>query len=316
VPEAAALAGADARAIGLFLDMLASEAGAAGNTLVAYRRDLAQASGLLGGSLADAGSDELRRWQVSVAASGAARATLARKLSALRRFFTFLQREGLRGDNPASELDAPSSARPLPRTLDPDAIDRLFAALDERRLAHTGRATLRLCALIELLYGSGLRATEVVSLPRNAIQPDRPYAVIRGKGARERLIPLGSRALAAVGAWQALVPAQARFLFPSTGQGGHLTRVRLFQLIKALAVEAGLDPAHISPHVLRHAFATHLLERGADLRALQTLLGHADIATTQIYTHVARAGLVAEVNARHPLAGAVRRGPRSGGGNG
>ncbi len=190
-------------------------------------------------------------------------------------------------------------ARPLPKSLGAGDIDRLFAALADR--APTP-ATLRLRALVELLYGSGLRATELVGLPRHAIQPGRGHAILTGKGGKQRLVPIGAAALRAVAAHAANVAADERFLFPSGTS--HLSRVRLFQLVKALAADAGIPPARISPHVLRHAFATHLLEGGADLRTLQTLLGHADIATTQIYTHVASAKLVELVNTRHPLADA------------
>ena len=180
----------------------------------------------------------------------------------------------------------------------------LFAALNTRLQRDPAIPTdLRLAALIELLYGSGLRASELVSLPRNAIHPDRPFLILRGKGGRERLVPISDRARAAVAAWRAHVAADRAFLFPSGMT--HLSRVRLFQLVRALAAEAGIPPERVSPHVLRHAFATHLLEGGADLRALQAMLGHADIATTEIYTHVDSARLVALVNERHPLGEAL-----------
>jgi integrase/recombinase XerD len=287
----------DRRAIALFLDMLVAERGAASNTVAAYGRDLKQASGRLGGTLAVADARDLKRlvaeWRALAPSS------LARKLSALRRFFTFLVAEGLRADNPAGELAGPARGRPLPKTLSVDEVELLFAAVADKAATGT-REGLRLAALVELLYGSGLRASELVSLPRAAIQPDRPYAVLTGKGGKERLVPVSARAGAAVAAWLATLPADERYLFPS-GKG-HLSRVRLFQMLKALAVEAGIAPARVSPHVLRHAFATHLLDGGADLRALQTLLGHADIATTQIYTHVQSARLVELVNRAHPLA--------------
>lgn len=286
---------ADSRAIALFLDMCAAERGSAKNTILAYRRDLDGASDLLGGGLAAASSVDLARlahdWR------NLARASLQRKSSALRGFFAFLVREGLRADNPAADLPKTVHGRPLPKTLGAGDIGRLFAALSDRPPTP---ATLRLTALVELLYGSGLRATEVVSLPRHAIQSGRGYAVLIGKGGKERLVPVGNAALRAVAAHAANVATDQRFLFPSGAK--HLSRVRLFQLVKALAADAGIPHARISPHVLRHAFATHLLEGGADLRALQTLLGHADIATTQIYTHVATAGLIELVNTRHPLA--------------
>jgi integrase/recombinase XerD len=191
----------------------------------------------------------------------------------------------------------------LPRILDHQAVGALFAEV-ERRQAEGGVPALRLAALIELLYGSGLRATELVSLPRNAVSPDKPFLILKGKGGRERLVPISDRARAAVAEWSALVPRDQPFLFPSGKK--HLSRVRLYQLVKALAAAAGIPPERVSPHVLRHAFATHLLEGGADLRALQLLLGHADIATTQIYTHVDSRRLIELVNSRHPLADAGR----------
>ncbi len=274
--------------------MCAAERGSAKNTILAYRRDLDGASAALGGRLAAASPDDLVR--LSHGWRDLARASLQRKQSALRGFFAFLRREGLRSDDPTADLPAASRARPLPKTLGAGDVDRLFAALAAR--APTP-ATLRLTALVELLYGSGLRATELVSLPRHAVQPGRGFAVLTGKGGKERLVPIGSRAAAAVAAHAATVPREARYLFPSGD--GHLSRVRLFQLVKELAADAGIPPDRISPHVLRHAFATHLLEGGADLRTLQTLLGHADIATTQIYTHVASAALVELVNSKHPL---------------
>ncbi len=286
----------DARAIALFLDMLAAEKGSARNTILAYRRDLEGASAALGSRLAAATPADLERLAAEWAAL--ARATVARKSSALRGFFGFLVREGWRTDDPTQGLSTVAPARPLPKSLGDGDIARLFAALAERLVAATP-AALRLSALIELLYGSGLRATELVSLPRHAIRPGRGHAILTGKGGKERLVPVGGRADAAVAAYVATVPSGARYLFPSGGS--HLSRVRLFQLVRELAADAGIPPARISPHVLRHAFATHLLEGGADLRALQLMLGHADIATTQIYTHVQTKHLVELVNAKHPL---------------
>ena len=281
-----------------FLEMLAAEAGAAANTLAAYRSDLALASEATGGGLASA--DEATLQRLAGGWSSLARATVARKAAALRRFYAFLQDEGHRRDDPGAALPRPGSARPLPKALSHADIDRLFAALTERlSVAHPSANDLRLSALIELLYGSGLRATELVSLPRNAIRPDRPYMIVRGKGDKERLVPLSDRARAAVALWREHVPADKAYLFPSGAK--HLTRVRLYQLVKALAAEAGVPPDRVSPHVLRHAFATHLLAGGADLRALQTMLGHADIATTEIYTHVDASRLVELVNRDHPL---------------
>jgi integrase/recombinase XerD len=292
----------DPRLIALFLDMLAAERGAARNTLIAYGQDLAQASGWLEGRLAATDAAGLAvlagHW------AGLARASAARKASAVRQFLAFLAREGVRADDPGRDLAMPAMARPLPKTLDPGDVGRLFTALAEKLGDEPENPRLlRLAALVELLYGLGLRATELVSLPRHAVRPGRGFLVLAGKGGKERLVPIGRRAEAAVTAHAALVPAQSRWLFPSRGRAGetHLTRLRLYQLLKGLAADAGIPPERVSPHVLRHAFATHLLEGGADLRTLQTLLGHADIATTQIYTHVASRALVELVNSRHPL---------------
>jgi integrase/recombinase XerD len=292
----------DRAAIDRFLEMMAAQAGAAANTLAAYRRDLTLASADLDGGLASADAAALGRladgWRDL---SGA---TVARKAAALRRFFGFLAEEGDRADDPSPALPRPATRRPLPRTLGHGDVDRLFAALAARLARDPVIPTdLRLAALVELLYGSGLRASELVSLPRNAIHPDRPFLILKGKGGRERLVPVSDRARAAVAAWRAHVATDRAFLFPSGAT--HISRVRLFQLVRAIAAEAGIAPDRISPHVLRHAFATHLLEGGADLRALQTMLGHADISTTEIYTHVDTRRLVELVNERHPLAEAL-----------
>ncbi|MEH3106718.1 MAG: tyrosine-type recombinase/integrase [Sphingomonas fennica] len=288
----------DAGRIDRFLEMMAAEAGAARNTLIAYRTDLAAASATLGGDLAGADAAAIARLAESW--TPLARATVSRKASACRRFFGFLAEEGLRADDPSAALPRPGAARGLPRVLAHGDVDRLFAAIEERRAAAETPQTLRLAALIELLYGSGLRATELVSLPRAAFRRAQPYLILTGKGGRERLVPVSTRANAAVAAWIVHVADDQPWLFPS-GKG-HLSRVRLFQLVRALAADAGIPPERVSPHVLRHAFATHLLEGGADLRALQTMLGHADIATTEIYTHVDSRRLVDLVNQRHPLA--------------
>jgi integrase/recombinase XerD len=286
-----------------FLEMLSAETGAAANTIAAYRSDLSLASAALPAGLVAAGEAELQAlaggWRAL------ARATVARKAAALRRFYGFLADEGHRGDDPSPALPRPGTARSLPKVLSHADVERLFAVIAERCAAERPLpGDLRLAALVELLYGSGLRATELVSLPRNAIQPDRPYLILKGKGGRERLVPLSDRARAAVAVWRAHVAADRVWLFPS-GKA-HLTRVRLYQLLKALAAEAGIPPDRVSPHVLRHAFATHLLAGGADLRALQSMLGHADIATTEIYTHVEASRLVELVNTRHPLTDAGR----------
>ena len=279
-----------------FLAALAVDRGAAANTLAAYRRDLDGAAQIVG-TLEDAPREALAK--LGEAWADLAPATVARKASALRQFFGFLEDEGLRSDNPSAALPRPAPRRSLPKTLDHAQIATLFAQAEEEAQGDDP-ASLRLLAMLELLYGSGLRATELVALPLASVPRDAPFLTITGKGGKERLVPMGTRARAVLSRWLAVRPEGSLWLFPS--RKSHLTRIRLYQLIKALAGRAGIAPAKISPHVLRHAFATHLLEGGADLRALQTLLGHADIATTQIYTHVESARLVALVNERHPLA--------------
>ena len=296
--------GNDAALIERFLEMMAAEAGAAPNTLAAYRTDLVLASRVLEGRLAAASAADLARLGESW--RDLARATVARKAAALRRFYAFLADEGHRSDDPGAALPRPGAARALPKVLSHEDVDRLFAAIETRIARVPLDATdLRLSALVELLYGSGLRATELVSLPRNAIAPDRPYLILKGKGGRERLVPISDRARAAVAVWRGQVASDRPWLFPSGRT--HLSRVRLYQLLKGLAAEAGIPPDRVSPHVLRHAFATHLLAGGADLRALQSMLGHADIATTEIYTHVDASRLVELVNTRHPLNDSSRR---------
>lgn len=282
-----------------FLDMLAAERGAATNTLAAYRRDLDGAEDVLG-DLSNAPRAAIAK--LSGEWASLAPSTVARKSSALRQFFGFAVDEGWRDDDPSGALPNPRTRRPLPKVLSHEAVEALLERAELE--ATTGKpAAVRQLALLEMLYGSGLRATELVSLPLSAIPRDAPLITVMGKGGQARMVPVSERARSALADWVKLRPSDphSRFLFPSRG-GNHLSRVRLFQLLKELAVRADLDPTGISPHVLRHAFATHLLEGGADLRVLQTLLGHADIATTQIYTHVDAARLVALVNSRHPLA--------------
>ena len=281
--QAVRTAGEDAVLIDRFLEMMMAEAGAAKNTIAAYRTDLTLASAALDGRLGLADAAALQR--LGDAWLPLAGATVARKSAALRRFFAFLQDDGLRSDDPGGALPRPGKARSLPKSLSVADVDAIFAAIAARQArVPPDPLDLRLAALIELLYGSGLRASELVSLPRAAIASDRPYLILRGKGGRERMVPISDRARAAVAAWRDLVPAASAWLFPS-GKA-HLTRIRLYQLVKGLGAMASIPPDRISPHVLRHAFATHLLAGGADLRALQAMLGHADIATTEIYTHV------------------------------
>ena len=286
-------AGPASPAVAAFLAMMAAERGAAANTLAAYARDLSGAEGVVGDLLAadaDALTGLSQTWAELAPAS---------QISALRQFMAFAQDEGLRADDPSTALVRPRARRPLPRLLDHAEIARFLETAEADAAAGTPEG-VRLLALVELLYGSGLRATELVSLPLAALPRDVPFLAITGKGGQQRLVPVSTRALAALRRWLAVRPGGSRHLFPSP-RGGHLTRVRLFQLVRDLALRAGIDPEKVSPHVLRHAFATHLLEGGADLRVLQTLLGHADIATTEIYTHVDSARLVALVNEKHPL---------------
>lgn len=280
-----------------FLDMMAAEAGASRHTLAAYRNDLERAAEGVRGPLNSTDADELSGLGAQWAEL--APSTVARRSAALRRFYGFLVDDGLRRDDPSEALPRPRLERPLPRILDEGEIGRMFEAAEDR--AASGEpAAIRNLALLELLYGSGLRASELVSLPRGAIRPGKPFVILRGKGSKERLVPISSRANTAVRKWLEIAPGGVLWLFPS-GKS-HISRVRLFQIVRAMAADAGIAPDRVSPHVLRHAFATHLLSGGADLRVLQSLLGHADIATTQIYTHVDSARLVELVNSRHPLA--------------
>jgi integrase/recombinase XerD len=280
-----------------FLDMMAAEAGASRHTLLAYRNDLERAAEGVRGGLNGASPDDLsvlgEQW------AELAPSTVARRSAALRRFYGFLVDDGLRSDDPSAALPRPRFERPLPRILEEPEINQMFEAAED--LAASGQPTaVRNLALLELLYGSGLRASELVSLPRGAVREGQPFLILRGKGSKERLVPISSRAASAVRSWQEHVTSDMRWLFP--GGKSHISRVRLFQIVRAMAADAGISPERVSPHVLRHAFATHLLSGGADLRVLQSLLGHADIATTQIYTHVDSARLVELVNSRHPLA--------------
>lgn len=288
-----------------FLEMMAVERDASPHTLAAYRRDLDDAEAQLDGGLIHADETGLEAWYAGLSRRGLSAATQARRRSAVRQFYRFVLEEGWRGDDPSRRLEAPRQGRPLPKVLEREAIERLLAAAGQ----DDAGGAVRLVCLIELTYASGLRVSEVLNLKLEAVARDPAYLMVRGKGGKERLAPLNQSARTAVRAWLPLrTPPQAPWLFPSHGKTGRLTARRFDQLLKAAALKAGLDPAGVSPHVLRHAFATHLLEGGADLRILQTLLGHADIATTQIYTHVAGDRLSEVVNAHHPLAG--RRRPK------
>ena len=308
--------------IDAFLEMMAAERGASDNTLAAYARDLEGWNAALsksGKSILTCGTGALEAVLSSWAKAGLAPSTAARKLSALKQFCLFAQMDGLRKDNPAHSLRGPKQGRGLPKILSHNDIEALFAAV-ETDISVKG---VRLWAQLEILYAGGLRVTELVSLKLNTaarvIHADAaPCLTIRGKGNKERLIPLTGAAVRAIEKWlqvrdetlpkSALARDRAEdFLFPSSGKSGHMTRERFAQLLKQLARDAGLDASRISPHTLRHAFATHLLERGADLRAVQTLLGHADIATTQIYTHVLDAQMQQLVEDHHPLANLTKK---------
>ncbi len=288
--------------IELFLDMMGAERGSGANTLAAYRRDLVDFAGRA--DLRDASREQVRDFLNSLSRSGLAASTQARKLSALRQFYGFLYTEGMRGDDPTQTLAAPRAGRPLPKILSGDDLEAMLNTASD----DTSPEGLRLTCIVEMLYGGGLRVSELAGLKLAAARSHEGFIRITGKGNKERMTPLNVSARAALDAYlavrEAFVPKHDknnRYLFASRGAEGFLTRRRFHQLLKALALKAGLDPAKVSPHVLRHAFATHLVEGGADLRSVQTLLGHADIATTQIYTHVARDRLSLVVQAAHPL---------------
>jgi integrase/recombinase XerD len=288
-----------------FLEMMAVERDASPHTLSAYGRDLADAEAGVEGGLMRGDEAGLETWYAGLARQGLSPATQARRRSAVRQFYRFALGEGWRADDPSRRLDAPKQGRSLPRTLSGEEIGRLLTAAS----AHDGAAGLRMVALVELAYASGLRVSELLGLRLEAVRRDPAWLIVRGKGGKERLAPLNASAREAVKAWLAArdaarpeKAADSPWLFPSSSAKGHLTPRRFAQLLDQAAVDAGIDPARVSPHVLRHAFATHLLDGGADLRVVQTLLGHADIATTQIYTHVATDRLAQVVKSRHPLA--------------
>jgi len=288
--------------------MMAVERSAARNTLTAYAKDLADASGFLAGrgrDLADAAAEDIEAYFQALGTRGLAPATAARRRASVRQFYRFVLGEGWRKDDPVRGVDAPKTGRALPKVLSRDEIVALIAAAGAR----DGASGLRLGCMIELLYASGLRISELLSLTLASLARDPAYLMVKGKGGKERLAPLNDAARAAVKAYLPVRPQffakgvkDSSWLFPSRAAGGRLTARRMAQLLDEAAAGAGIDPARVSPHVLRHAFATHLLEGGADLRAVQTLLGHADIATTQIYTHVAEDRLQAVVRTKHPLA--------------
>jgi integrase/recombinase XerD len=305
----------DARQIAAFLDAQAAEQGAARNTRLAYGRDLADAAQWLSrhaDGLAAATRPQLEAYLTALDGQGLAPATRARRLSALKQLYRFAVDEGWRGDNPALMIKGPGKRRHLPDTLTLEQVDALLDAAQTH--GRTAADRLRNTCLMQVLYATGLRVSELVSLPVAAVRGNPQLLLVRGKGDKDRMVPLSPPARAAITAWLAHRDADqdrlksetgakpSPFLFPSRGKTGHLTRIRFFTLIKDLSLAAGLDPARITPHTLRHAFATHLLQNGADLRAIQTLLGHADIATTEIYTHILDERLKRLVLDHHPLA--------------
>ena len=312
---ARATASSDRQLVELFLDMLAAERGAAANTLAAYTRDLDDFAGHLRAarrSVATARADDVRAYLGVLAKRGFSAASVARRLSAIRQLYRFLYAEGHCSDDPAAAIEGPRRGRPLPKVLSIGDVDRLLAAarapVEEpaRPLAERLRA-MRLVCLLEVLYATGMRVSELVTLPAAAARRDQRVLMIRGKGGKERIVPLNDAARGAMSEYLALRreagrSVESQYLFPSFGESGHLTRQHFARDLKLLAGAAGLRADKISPHVLRHAFASHLLQNGADLRSVQTLLGHADISTTQIYTHVLAERLKSMVRDLHPLA--------------
>ncbi|MCZ6858761.1 MAG: site-specific tyrosine recombinase XerD [Alphaproteobacteria bacterium] len=297
----------DFRHIESFLEMCVGERGASANTLQAYRHDLrafAEFLATLGRGPHEADVAAIRNYLSAMADKGLAAPTAARRLSSVRQFHRFLCGEGIREDDPCQTIDSPRRGRPLPKLLSEDEVEALLEAARRQ----PGDKGTRLLALLEMLYATGLRVSELVGLPLSCVARDPRWLTIRGKGGRERIVPLSKIAREAIETYldvrgRFLKPGEASpFLFPSRARGGHLTRQRFAQRLKEVALEAGLDPARVSPHVLRHAFATHLLAHGADLRSVQAMLGHADISTTQIYTHVLDERLKALVRDHHPLA--------------
>ena len=311
----------DANLLENFFDMMSAERGASRNTLDAYARDLAELSATLAKRKTDfraATREDIKHYFAGLSASGTAHSSQARKLSALRQFFVFLYSEGIRKDDPTSSIEAPRRKRPLPKILSPEDVIKLIETASEDDTSEA----IRLTAMLEILYAAGLRVSELVSLPLSSAKTKNGYIYVRGKGNKERIAPLNKSARAAIKAYldvrdEFLPKGSARakaekFLFPSRGADAHLTRRRCHQMLKELALKANIDPDKLSPHVLRHAFATHLVEGGADLRSVQTMLGHADISTTQIYTHVASDRLQAVMASAHPLSRAKKASKRPG----
>jgi integrase/recombinase XerD len=299
--------------VGLFLDMLAAERGASANTLAAYTRDLDALLAYLGSrgrKLSNATTDDLRGYLASLSDSGFKASSVARRLSAMRQLFKFLYAEGHRADDPAAVLEGPKRGRALPKVLSIKDVERLLDAARDGMNDRSAKPAQRLRAartacLLETLYATGLRVSELIALPATAARTKQAMLVIRGKGGKERLVPLNDAARRAMTDYLKLAgKSESKWLFPSFGESGHMTRQHFARELKTLAVSCGIAAAKISPHVLRHAFASHLLHNGADLRVVQTLLGHADISTTQIYTHVLEDRLKSLVRDLHPLADA------------
>lgn len=296
-------------AIEAFLEMLAAERGASTNTLAAYRHDLKDADDFAKEGLVTAGTETLRGYLADLARRGFAPSSQARRLSALRQFFRFLYGEGLRADDPTGTLDAPTRRAPLPKVLSETETARVLE-LAAQEAKGGAPAALRLHAVVELLYGTGLRISELVSLPVSVARTTDRFVLVRGKGGRERMVPLSRSVKTALDRWMPARQlfgslAEGNWLFPANSDSGHVARQVVARELKALAARAGVSAAAVSPHVMRHAFASHLLQNGADLRAVQQLLGHADISTTQIYTHVLEKRLIELVSRHHPLADQV-----------
>ncbi|OHC75701.1 MAG: site-specific tyrosine recombinase XerD [Rhodospirillales bacterium RIFCSPLOWO2_12_FULL_58_28] len=296
-----------------FLEMLVAERGASANTILSYRHDLVSFSEFItskkqGGTLENASSEIIKSYLKYLSVAGMTPGTAARRLSALRQFYNFLYAEGLRADNPCAVIDGPGSGRSLPKLLSEEDVEQLLSTTRLRQ----GAEGLRRIALIETLYATGLRVSELVGLPLSALSRDGLMLIVKGKGGKERMIPLGEEASSALNDYKLMrenfisgkqkTGGHSPWMFPSSSKSGHLTRARFAQMLKETAADAGIDPTRVSPHVLRHSFASHLLAHGADLRSIQQMLGHSDISTTQIYTHVLEGRLTRLVKQSHPLA--------------
>lgn len=296
--------------VGAFLEMMSAERGAAANTIAAYRRDLTNYAGFVAGkrqTLLDCPRETVNAYLDGLKAEGLSASSSARHLSAIRQFHKFLCADGMRGDDPTRIVASPKTRRPLPKVLSVAEVDKLLKLAEEEANAEATpakqEAALRLYCLLEMLYATGLRVSELVALKRSAVMRESSFITVVGKGNKDRVVPMNDRARDAVRAWAKMLPKDATWLFPAKGESGHLARQVFARDLKALAGRAQISSARVAPHVLRHAFASHLLAGGADLRVVQMLLGHADISTTQIYTHVLDEKLRNLVETHHPLAG-------------